>query len=75
MSVVVVVSETVCWTDSLVALWWIKRADKIWKVWVENRVRKIREKVDSNSWRHISGELNPVDIAIRECRLKLLPQL
>ena len=27
MSVEVVVSKTVCWTDSLVALWWIKRAD------------------------------------------------
>ena len=75
MSVVVVVSETVCWTDSLVALWWIKRAYKIWKVWVENRVRKIREKVDSSSWRHISGELNPADIATREYRPKVLPQL
>ena len=75
MSVEVVVSKTVCWTDSLVALWWIKRADKIWKVWVENRVRKIREKVDSSSWRHISGELNPADIATREFRPKVLPQL
>ena len=46
ISVEVVVSKTVCWTDSLVALRWIKRADKIWKVWVENRVKKIREKVD-----------------------------
>ena len=32
MSVEVVVCKTVCWTDSLVALWWIKRADKIWKI-------------------------------------------
>ena len=42
---------------------------------MENRVRKIREKVDSSSWRHISGELNPADIATRECRPKVLPQL
>ena len=41
MSVEVVVSKTVCWNYSTVALWWIKRADKIWKAWVENRVRKI----------------------------------
>ena len=75
MSVEVVVSKTVCWTDSLVALWWIKRANKNWKVWVENRVRKIREKVDNSNWRHIPGELNPADIASRECRLKVLPQL
>ena len=75
MSVEVVVSKTVCWTDSLLALWWIKRTDKIWKVWVENRVRKIREKVDRSSLRHIPGEMNPADIARRECRPKVLPQL
>ena len=62
-------------TDSLVALWWIKRADKIWKVWVENRVIKFREKVDSSSWIIIPGELNPADIATCECRPKMLPQL
>ena len=48
MSVAVVDSKIVCWTDSLVALWWIKGVDKNWKVWVENRVGKIREKVDSS---------------------------
>ena len=41
---------------------------------MENTVRKIREKVDSSSWRHISGELNPADIATSECRPKVLPQ-
>ena len=75
ISVEVVVNKTVCWADLLVALWWIKRADKIWKVWVEKWVRKIREKVGSSSWKHISGELNPADIATRECRPKVLPQL
>ena len=75
MSVEVVVSKMVCWTDSLVALWWTKRVDKNWKVWMENRVRKIREKVNSSSWKHIPGELNPAHIAIHECRPKVLPQL
>ena len=75
MSVEVVVSKTVCWTDSLVALWWIKRVDENWKVWVENRVRKIRKKVGNSSLRHISRELNPAAIATRECRPKVLPQL
>ena len=75
MSVEVDVSKTVCWTDSLVALWWIKRDDKIWKIWVENRVRKIREKVGSSRWRRISGELSPAYIVTRECRPKVLPQL
>ena len=49
MSVEVVVSKTVCWTDLLVAMWWIKRIDKNWSVWVENRVRTNRENVDSSS--------------------------
>ena len=42
---------------------------------MENRVRKIREKIDSSSWRHISVELSPTDIATLECRPKVLPQL
>ena len=70
MSVEVVVSTIVCWTDSLVALWWIKRADKNWKVWVENR-----ETVNNSSWKHIPGELNPTGIATRVCRPNVLPQL
>ena len=72
---VVAVNKTTCWTDSLVALRWIKRVDKNWKLWVGQRVRKTREIVDSNIWRHILGELNQVDIATRECRPKVLLQL
>ena len=53
----------------------MKRVDKDWKVWVENRVRKIREKVDSSSWGHIPGDLNAAEIATRECRPKVSPQL
>ena len=45
MSVEVAVSKTVCWTDSLVTLWWIKRADKNWKVWVENRTEKLEKRL------------------------------
>ena len=75
MSVEVVLSKTVRWTDSLVTLCWIKRVDKNWKVWVENRVRKIGENIGRSSCRHIPGKLNPADIATRECRPKVLPQL
>ena len=75
MSTEVVDIKIVCWTDSLVVLWWIKGVDENWKVWVENRVGKIREKVDTSSWRHIPGKLNPADIATRECGPKVLPQL
>ena len=75
LSVEVVVSKIVCWNYLSVALWWIKRVDKNWTVLVENRVRKIRQKVGSSSCRQISGELNPADIATTpECRPKVLPQ-
>ena len=70
----VLVSKTLCWTDSLVVLRRIERVEKNWKVCIENIVRKIKEKVGNSSWRHIPGELNPSDIATRECRPKVLPQ-
>ena len=76
MSVVVVFNKIVCQTDLSVALWWIKRVDKDLKVWMEKLgFRKIREKVDSSSWWHIPGELNPADIATCEDRPKVLQQL
>ena len=61
MSVEVVVSKTVYWTDLLVVLRRIKRGDK--------------EDVDSSSWRLIPGKLNSADIATCECRPKVLPHL
>ena len=40
---------------------------KIWKPWVENRVVKVRKVVDCEDWNHISGLVNPADIAKRVC--------
>ena len=34
------------WSDSKVALCWIKQAEKKWKIWIQNRVEVIREAVD-----------------------------
>ena len=58
-------SSTVCWSDSLDALFWIKNEKKRRKVFVENRVKKIRKKVSALNWRHCPSELNPADIASR----------
>jgi len=52
------------WSDSTVALFWIK-TQKPKKVFVENRVRKIREKVSPEQWRHCPGEANPADVVSR----------
>ena len=54
------VDSTHCWTDSEVALCWIKGNRKLWKPWVESRVvniRKVVEKgriVESCPWRNQS---------------------
>ena len=50
-------------SDSLDALFWIKNRRKRRKVFVENRVTKVRKK--TKVWRHIPTDINPADIASR----------
>lgn len=59
------ISKICCWSDSKVALYWLKGRDKIWKPWVENRVDKIRKAIPECEWNHVRGELNPADIPTR----------
>ncbi|GBO37162.1 hypothetical protein AVEN_174869-1 [Araneus ventricosus] len=40
------------WSDSAVALWWIKEYGD-WSVFVANRVKEIRELTGCYSWRHV----------------------
>ena len=47
---------------------------KEWKVWVRNRVAKIREYLDSENWFHLPTALNPADICTRECSVKRLKE-
>ena len=63
LSVQVKVSNVVCWSDSKVALWWVKTVTKKWKVWVENRVSEIRENVGVDCWRYVPTDSNTADIA------------
>ena len=37
------INEIVCWSDSLVTLYWIKGFDKDYKQFIENHVSEIRE--------------------------------
>lgn len=57
--------DVFCWTDSEVALCWLKGNLKCWRPWVENRVVKVRKIVKKERWNHVSGKLNPADIATR----------
>ncbi len=62
-----------CFTDSQVALCWIRGADKDWKPFVQNRAEEIRRLVPSDCWRHCSGKDNPADIPSRGLDPRELP--
>ena len=53
------------WTDSQIAVWWIKQSNKRWNVWVQNRVEIIRSNISSVHWFHVPSSQNPADIATR----------
>ena len=59
------VNNICCWSDSEVALCWIKDKEKSWRPWVENRVVNIRKVVDRDRWFHVEGVHNPADIPTR----------
>lgn len=55
-----------CWSDSAVALCWIKR-QLDWNTYVGNRVREIRQNTDVHNWHHIAGTENWADLPSRGC--------
>lgn len=58
-------AQIFCWTDSMVALHWIKSKQQAWKPFVSNRVRTIRDNVHESNWFHVKGKLNPADLPSR----------
>jgi hypothetical protein len=54
-----------CWSDSKVALGWIKGDPGRFKPFVANRVREIQNVTDPKNWLHIPGKENPADILTR----------
>jgi hypothetical protein len=57
--------DSLCYTDSKVALYWICGHHKEWKQFVENRVQTIRSLVPPELWRHCPGRINPADAPSR----------
>ena len=70
LSVEVNITRVVCWSNSKIALWWMKSVNKKRKVWVENRLSEIRENIGVDYWRYVPTECNPADIATR-CNKKV----
>jgi hypothetical protein len=54
-----------CWSDSKVALGWIKGDANRFKPFVANRVQEIQNATDPKNWMYIPGKENPADILTR----------
>ena len=65
ISVQVKISNVVSWSDSKVALWWVKSVTKKWKIWVENRVSEIRENVGVDCCGYVPTDCNSAYVATR----------
>ena len=63
------VDKIFAWSDSEIALCWLKSKLKQWKPWVENRVIYIRSIIPPDSWFHVSTAHNPSDIPTRPKRV------
>ncbi|XP_014680507.1 PREDICTED: uncharacterized protein LOC106820509 [Priapulus caudatus] len=70
----ITIDETYCWSDSRVALAWIKGVKSEWKQFVQNRVNEVRKLVPVDTWGHCPGSMNPADIASRGMALEELSQ-
>lgn len=53
------------WSDSSVALTWIKSCPSKWKTFVANRVTEIQDRVPPDCWRHVATADNPADCGSR----------
>ena len=69
---VVVINNIVYWTDSTVALSWIKGVTREYKQFVQNRVNEIRRLTPVDSWRYCPTDQNPADIASRGAKASAL---
>ncbi|KMQ90572.1 bel12-ag transposon polyprotein [Lasius niger] len=53
------------WTDSTVALGWVRGHPAKWSTFIANRVSEIQRSTPEATWRHVPGRENPADCASR----------
>ncbi|KMQ87861.1 hypothetical protein RF55_12756 [Lasius niger] len=54
-----------CWTDSTVALAWLKQPPSRWKIFIANRVHEVQTRVPDALWHHVTSQQNPADLVSR----------
>lgn len=54
-----------CWSDSMIALGWLRGRPERWNVFVRNRVSQIQQLTSAVNWRHCRSEDNPADLLTR----------
>ncbi|XP_058822232.1 uncharacterized protein LOC131683878 [Topomyia yanbarensis] len=59
------VSASYFWSDSKVALQWIKAPPNTWQTFVANRVAQIQAATQGTHWNHVAGIQNPADMISR----------
>ena len=59
------ITKATLWSDSMVALGWIRNDPNKWKAFVSNRVTEIQNCSNPAQWRHCPGEDNPADLLSR----------
>ncbi|GFW88895.1 integrase catalytic domain-containing protein [Trichonephila clavipes] len=57
------------WTDSTIALAWIKTEPHKLKTFVSNRVAEIQALSNDYHWKHVSSKDNPADLISRGCNV------
>lgn len=53
------------WSDSTIALSWIRAQPNRWKTFVANRVSEIQQLTEIQNWNHVSSQDNPADLISR----------
>lgn len=58
-------STVTLWTDSMIALHWVRGPAAQWRPFVANRVMEVQKKTEPSDWRHCPGIDNPADLLTR----------
>ncbi|XP_051169750.1 uncharacterized protein LOC127287070 [Leptopilina boulardi] len=59
------VDRVMLWSDSTIALSWIKSSPHLFNIFIANRVAEIHESSSAEMWRHVSSGDNPADAVSR----------